>query len=87
MAQDTRKQGTSYGYVLIPEGGITIDGVTFKEGPKAAGKSGWFKLLRDAGCAVITQGEYERLIGETGPEKESKNGKRPRKSGRDQVAV
>lgn len=54
-----RKQGASYGYVTVPKGGLRIDGVSFPEGPRAAGKKGWFKLLLINGAEEISQAEYE----------------------------
>jgi len=59
---DNRNVGTSYGYVMVPEGGLKVDGVKFPAGPRAAGKSGWYKLLVAAGCREISQAEYEGLI-------------------------
>ena len=61
MTTDTRIPGRSYGYVLVPEPGLTIDGVKFKPGPKAAGKNGWFRILATK-CKVLTEHEYETLI-------------------------
>ncbi len=63
--KDGREQGVSYGYVVIPAGGLTVDGVRFPEGPRAAGKKGWHRLLLLAGCEEIEQSEYEAFLKES----------------------
>jgi hypothetical protein len=55
------EEGRSYGYVLVPDGGLRVQGVGFPGGPRAAGKSGWYKLLVAAGCRVITREDFEAL--------------------------
>lgn len=65
MLKDDRQQGVSYGYVIVPQGGKVVDGVKFPEGPRPAGKKGWFKLLLQAGCDEISQAEYEDLLSES----------------------
>jgi len=76
MVKDTREQGMSYGYVVVPKGGKTVDGVRFPEGPRAAGKKGWFKLLLIAGCDEINEAEYLDLLKESQslPGKETASG-------------
>lgn len=64
MVRDTRVQGKSYGYVVVPEGGLSVAGVKFPAGPRPAGngRSSWFKTLVAAGCRQITQAEYEAYL-------------------------
>lgn len=60
--KDTRVQGTSYGYVVVPDGGLSIQGVKFPAGPRQAGKSGWYRLLVEAGARPISEQEFETYL-------------------------
>src|SRR5689334_13245637 len=53
----------SWGYVVVPAGGLTVGGVTFPAGPRRAGKGehgGWFRLLVGAGAEPISQAQFEQ---------------------------
>ena len=59
--EDTRRLGKSTGTWWF-QGGLQVSGVKFEEGTRAVGKGaggGWYRLLVEAGCSVITQEQYE----------------------------
>jgi hypothetical protein len=62
--QDTRELGKSYRYIIIPAGGLTVDGVKFRGGPRAVGKKKYERLV-EVGCEEIDQADYERKLQES----------------------
>jgi len=59
--EDERVAGRSYGYVVVPRGGLRAAGRAFAEGPRAVGR-GWCPILVAAGCVPITQADYEAWV-------------------------
>ena len=50
------------GWIVVPNGGLKLDGVTWQEGPREIEDEGWYRLLKAAGATDITEEEYERYL-------------------------
>jgi hypothetical protein len=61
--KDTRELGKSYRYVVVPAGGLTVDGLKFRAGTLAVSKTK-HRLLVAAGCEEIGQARYEHMLEE-----------------------
>jgi hypothetical protein len=46
------------GWLLIPEGGLSVTGVSWAAGPREIRDEGWFNLLKSRGARVLTSDEY-----------------------------
>lgn len=58
---DDRLPGRSYGYVIVPQGGLRVDGISYPGGPRAVSKA-QHPILVAAGCEPISQTVYEAWL-------------------------
>lgn len=47
------------GWVLVPAGGLSIEGVVWPAGPREVGDSAWYGKLKGAGAEVLTEAEFD----------------------------